>query len=450
MGHRKGITLRALLARYLVTTGALVLLITLIWWTGLMSLMGAGFVLPANTAEQAAYAAAERMRQTGAMDDAARSSLFDYILLDADGAIVETSLAGRALARARARVARGEAPGKYMMRVPLADGGACVLSFDFAVPYRDEALRGRLPDFQASALVVLMAGLIACMLVTTLRFSGRLKRQIDLLSGVAGQIAGQNLDFEMPRAGIQEIGDVLSAMEALKAALRDSLHRQWMMEQQRQEQMQSLVHDLRTPLTVVEGNAELLAEDAALNAEQRRYAEAIIQSAGNAQACVKALRGALLDEGARPQLQMTELRSWAEGFLEAARALCAGQGVLFALQAEPVTARIDPQEMQRAVMNLIDNAARFTPAGGSVTLSIAEKDSGIALTVADTGPGFTQEALLHGRERFYRGERARGQDGHYGLGLYGAAQTAARHGGDLALQNGAQGGAQATIALPKL
>lgn len=444
MERGKGVTLRGLFVRYLILTGVLAAAIALVWWGCILHAIQAGFVLPAYTGERAARAAAERMRETGALDESVHSSFFDYVLLDESGDMLESSLAVRAQERVKKRLEQGREASDFEMRVPLAEGRVCLLLFDYNTPYGNEALRGRLPNFQVTMFVLLVAGWGTVILLTALSFSRRLKRQIDLLSGVAARVAREDLDFEVPHSGVQEIGEVLDAMGRMKDALKESLSRQWSLEQQRREQMQSLVHDLRTPLTVIEGNAELLQEDGTLDAGQRRCAEAIVQSAESARAYVKELRGALYEETGALNRQKTELSGWVQGFLKSARTLCEGAGLSFQAEASGF-AVMDAQAMQRAVMNLIDNAARFAPAGGRVRLRAEQLAAGAVFIVEDTGPGFTKDALAHGQERFFRDERARGQDGHYGLGLYSAAQTAERHGGRMKLENAEAGGARVTI-----
>ena len=107
----------------------------------------------------------------------------------------------------------------------------------------------------------------------------------------------------------------------------------------------------------------------------------------------------------------------------------------------------------RALVNLVENAARYTPQGGAVTLESrvrrAPDGAGRAVfTVRDTGPGFTPEALAKGMQPLYTGEKSRPQDGHMGLGLTFAADVARRHGGALALRNAAGGGAVAELSFP--
>lgn len=103
-------------------------------------------------------------------------------------------------------------------------------------------------------------------------------------------------------------------------------------------------------------------------------------------------------------------------------------------------------DLLRAVINLLDNAVRFTPPGGSVALSVRLSDGEVTLTVRDSGPGFSAEALAQAGNAFYTAEASRPQDGHMGLGSYFVRRVAQAHGGDLALYNG-NGGAVAEIRL---
>jgi len=136
------------------------------------------------------------------------------------------------------------------------------------------------------------------------------------------------------------------------------------------------------------------------------------------------------------------------------QALCRARGCVFRLVADGTSMLpMRRAELLRALVNLVENAARYTPRGGAVTLEShmrrAPDGAGRAVfTVQDTGPGFTPEALAKGMQPLYTGEKSRPQDGHMGLGLTFAADVARRHGGALALRNAAGGGAVAELSFP--
>ena len=213
--------------------------------------------------------------------------------------------------------------------------------------------------------------------------------------------------------------------------LTDSLQSQWRMEQQRTEQIAALTHDLKTPLTVIQGNAELLEEDT-LSDAQHAQLQAILRGTERARHYLAALRTA----GAAPAVQAPlASHTLTARLAQTARALCAPAGIQFILQEEwQGTIRAAENDLLRAAENLLDNAAAHTPRGGTVTLTVVRENNSFILRVTDTGPGFTAEALTRAGEMFYT-DAARSDSSHQGLGLYSARRTAAAHGGTLRVYN---------------
>ena len=110
--------------------------------------------------------------------------------------------------------------------------------------------------------------------------------------------------------------------------------------------------------------------------------------------------------------------------------------------------QIDAALIERALANLIDNAIRYTPDGGAVTLSAKADADGVALLVADSGPGIAPADVPHVFERFFQGSRHREGRGHAGLGLAIVQRVAQLHGGTAHAGNLATGGAVFTLWLP--
>ena len=208
-------------------------------------------------------------------------------------------------------------------------------------------------------------------------------------------------------------------------------------------------HDLKTPLSIVSGSAELLEEDA-LSPAQRERVDAILRSAGRIRDYMEQLR-ALTAAGGPAEVggrATAELSALAEGWAAAGRGLCAPRGLRFSLDcpaSRPCT--LFRSELDRAVLNLLDNAARFTPEGGAVRLSAYVEEAVLTVAVEDSGPGFSPEALARAGRGFYTGDASRPREGHMGMGLTFARQTARRHGGTLELSNTGRG-ARAALTLP--
>jgi two-component system, OmpR family, sensor histidine kinase MprB len=208
-------------------------------------------------------------------------------------------------------------------------------------------------------------------------------------------------------------------------------------------------HELRTPLTSLRTNLDLLSQnETTASAAQLRPAErAALLADLRAQIAelavlVDDLVALSRDESAPAgELLPVDLSEVVDRAVERVRRR--GQGLHFDVEAEPWELIGDDAALERAITNLLDNAAKWSPPGGTVTVRLADG----ALTVADNGPGIADADLPHVFERFYRSPEARAMSGS-GLGLAIVAQVVARHGGTVHAGRGPDGGAVMTVELP--
>ena len=447
MAKRKLTSLRSVLLRYLLLCGGGCALILVLWWVIFMQLINIGFLLPAVASAQACADARETVASMTAdtFDSLQISDLCRWAVVQND-TVLQTNMDDRHLKIALNAFHGGSGNPGYQYDVKMADGSFCLLQYDYATPYADPALRDTLPDFQ-TCYFVLLAALILVWLgwqthCTVRAFAAETAR----LNAAVDAIAARQLEqIDTDGVRIREFAATLQALQTMGRELTDSLQSQWRMEQQRAEQIAALAHDLKTPLTVIQGNADLLAEDA-LSADQQTQVEAILRGTERARHYLAALRTA----GAAPAVQ-TSLASHAltERLAQTARALCAPAGIHFILQEEwQGTIRAAENDLLRAAENLLDNAAAHTPRGGTVTLTVAKENNSFILRVTDTGPGFTPEALAKAGEMLYT-DAARSDASHQGLGLYFAKKVAQFHGGTLVLSNlSGTHGACAELRLP--
>lgn len=288
MEKRKLISLRGVLLRYLVQTALACVLAAVCWLVLLMVLIDSGLCLPANWAARVSSEAVQDVlpqMTAETFDPSKLDPLCRYVLFagpDSD-AVLTTNMDARHL-RWALEDWRGEQKwhigyAQYYMDAKLQDGTVCRLQFDYAVPYADPALRGVLPDMQTAHLVLGLLLLVGVVAWSTHRTGKFLAREADKLTAAAQSVARQQLDDAVyAKARVREYDAALQALQSVGGQLTDSLQRQWAMEQQQREQIIQLFHKLKTPLTIIEGNAELLAEDD-LTPEQHRQAAAILEGA---------------------------------------------------------------------------------------------------------------------------------------------------------------------------
>ena len=445
--------------------------------------MGSGAVLPANFGEARLDEVEEALAGQTSFDADAIPSAYRYARFGADGALLSSDMPGAQLAAARdvAVPPDGDAPriveatsSSFYSAVSLADGGRCVLSYEIVPQWADKGTRDTLPNPQDLLVWGMLAALVLVVALVALRAGRVITRKMGPLTSAAEAVGRQDLDTPVGGSDVAEVDDVLRAMEAMRLSLKESLEARRAAERRSREQVAALAHDLKTPLTVALGNAELLAEDAAsgaLGADQAACARAVREAALSMDSFVGRIVEASRGQAEGISLAPVDPAALADGLEGAVGKLVAAHGLVLessrtpafkdacsAACAEGALPLWDADALGRAVLNLAGNACNHAR-GDRVSLSFSYDAGARALSIAveDDGPGFSPGALAHGTERFFRGDAARSNaDGeHFGLGLAIASDVAEAHGGRLELSNRADDernvlGARACIVLPLL
>ena len=290
MEKRRLTSLRSVLLQYLVRTALACLLVAVGWLLALMLwIQNGGPFLPANQAAQACQKAAQDVlpgMTAATFDETQLDSLCRYALFAAPDSseVLATNMdAGhlqRAMENRQGKTRWHFGYTQYYMTSKLQDGTVCLLQFDYAVPYADPVLRGVLPDVQTVHCILGILLLVGAVVWSTHRTGRFLTRETEKLTAAAQAVARKDLDSAVfSGAKVREYESTLQALQTMGDALTGSLQKQWAMEQRQREQIIQLSHKLKTPLTIIEGNAELLAEDDDLTAEQKAQVESILQGA---------------------------------------------------------------------------------------------------------------------------------------------------------------------------
>lgn len=210
-------------------------------------------------------------------------------------------------------------------------------------------------------------------------------------------------------------------------------------------------HELRTPLAAIRGNLEVLLRGAQEDPDMLRESLTDIEREVNRLSRMVAdlLTLARAEAGIHPERRPVELDRLLLEVYREARHLA--QGVEVRLGSEDqVQVLGDADQLKQLLLNLVDNSLKYTPAGGTVTLSLYREDSWACLSVADTGVGIAPQDLPHIFERFYRGkgDGRRGRRTGLGLGLPIAQWIAQEHGGEIRVESRPGQGSTFTVRLP--
>ena len=239
------------------------------------------------------------------------------------------------------------------------------------------------------------------------------------------------------------INGLLSRLEAAVARREEALSRQ-------RRFAADASHELRTPLTSISGYAQMLEEWGLRDPETAREGvEAIRQESERMRRLVEGLlaltRG---DEGAPLEIKDHDLAAVAEEVVQTARTAADAKIALSYLPPEqPVNAPFDRNRIRQVASIFLDNAVKYTPEGGKVTVRVRETNGWAALEISDTGAGIPEDQLPLIFERFYRADKARASSGA-GLGLSIARQIADAHGGKIEVESKPGEGSTFTLLLP--
>lgn len=215
--------------------------------------------------------------------------------------------------------------------------------------------------------------------------------------------------------------------------------------------MGDAAHELRTPLTVLRSRAEVaLARDPDLGEDRDALVAIQRESARLGNIVENLLLLARSDAGARPVAQdNVYLDDVVSDVVSAAQPLAERAAVtLHIADFEEAIVRGDAGLLHQLVMIILDNAIKFTPAGGNVRLSVSRGSEGGVLTVRDTGAGIPPEHIAHVFERFYRGDAARARAEGAGLGLSIAKWIADAHGAKITIHSEPGAGTEVTLRFP--
>ncbi|MFH0750794.1 MAG: HAMP domain-containing sensor histidine kinase [Chloroflexota bacterium] len=379
------------------------------------------------------------------------------------GEIIVTAAVGGTYGRtlgARPEPGQGREPLSATHRFGPLQGGA------LGEPWGIEAVLANPYTTRASTLgtitgliaIAAIGALLATLLISTY-LAARFTRPLRRLGEATRRLGAGDLSGRVPAAELEssyaEVADLARQFNAMAERLEESVNLLRRDRDRSRDFLADVSHELRTPLAALGMNTELLqgqaGSDPATRAEflatSRQQLDRLDWLAHNLLELSKLESGLL-----RLDLRPDDLRSTAESAFEQAEPAARRRGVAMELRLPPDPVRIqhDPQRIGQVAANLLGNAIKFTPAGGSVVLTLEPHRDGARLEVRDTGVGIDASEIPHIFERFYRGSRANEARGSgSGLGLAIVRSIVDMHGGRITLESRLGAGTAFTVILPR-
>lgn len=268
----------------------------------------------------------------------------------------------------------------------------------------DQSIR----DVLLVAMVVAVLASVALAIV----LSRMIARPLAEVGAAARRVAGGDLAARVPRAAPDELASLADSFNQMAAELEES-------ERQRRDIIANTAHELRTPLTNLEGYLEAI-RDGVIEADMQTY-ESLLEETERLVRLAHSLDDLAAGDRAAKQAHPVEvdLAALLGAAVELARpSFEARRLTLERRWREPLPARADPDQFAQVLANLLQNAARYAPEGGTVALSAEQREDTVLVSLSNSGEGIPGADLPHLFERFYRVEKSRDRAlGGAGIGL---------------------------------
>lgn len=374
-------------------------------------------------------------------------------VIDSDGYVVakSASLGGQELPVSPSLIERGFAQGVAIETVPAGDGAKLRIMVS-PLPMEDETLllevaqpSGYIDDTMNQArwiiIVSVLVALALSVMLGRLIFRGALSPVSQLTQTARSIESGRDLSRRVGYRGpMDEIGQLASTFDHMIERLDRVFKSQ-------EHFVADASHELRSPLTVIRGNLDLIKRSRGETERQESLKAIELETVRMTKVVEDLLSLAETDSGRWGEQQTVLLKEVLDDETKRARAVSGSRKIVIR-RAEDLTVTGDKHQLRQLLGNLIDNAIRHTPEGGIISLSLYQDGEWARLEVEDTGVGIPDAELPRIFNRFYRVDKARSRKrGGAGLGLALVKQIAEQHGGKVTVKSVTGSGSTFTVWL---
>jgi len=328
-----------------------------------------------------------------------------------------------------------------------------------AQQHKREQLREDIDGETRDTALLVGAGLIAGLTGAALLFSGlisSMRRPLEELVEASGRLAGGDLDARVKVGGLSETAALGSAFNEMAAELQRRAGERDQLETMKDEFVLTASHELRSPLTSVQGFAELLMlERDKLSPKQADTVEIILDNTRHLVRLLNDLLDLARSDAGRLTIKPTptDTGPLVEDAARTMRSQTEAKGQSLHLQADPNLPRInvDSDRIRQVLVNLLTNAHEYCPEGAAISVTAKRRDAEVEMVVSDDGPGMAADQLEHIFERFTRGDAGLTQHvGGTGLGLAISKSLVELHGGTIEAESISGRGSAFHVRLPTI
>jgi len=447
VGNKK--SLRYLISKYAIIELVYTLFIIGLFYVGLNVLLNAGVVYPANYAD----IQSEKVEvgfKTKDWTPAEIPYYYDFLYLK-DGKIIENTIDKKYDDLVQEAIKNGkstsdEVIGSNIFKAYAMGNRQLVIRYRVNVIFTNKKLYKLFENFECGYIVLILIIWFLGFALFLIRSSNILKREIHKIAMANDNISRMDLDYEREYSKYKEIDGVLVSIDVLAENLKKSLGEQWDMQVKQKELVEQLTHDIRTPITLIKGNLELLKEEnPGLSSD--RFAD-ISNGIDRLEKYIKKLKKfSYTMEGKKDVVSDEVILYW----IEIMSGICRLNGLnLEVIKSDCSNIKLDKEEVAVALQNIVTNAVEYSKKGSKITVEFKDEPEEFILTVRDEGTGFNKDLLPLLTEKFISG-KVKDKSNKHGLGLWVVKNIVSANNGNLYLKNytGVTAGAEVKMVFNK-
>jgi signal transduction histidine kinase len=342
-------------------------------------------------------------------------------------------------------------------RLAAATHPAAARATIIAQQHKRQSLRNDIDGETRDTALLVGAGLIAGLTGAALLFSGlisSMRRPLEELVEASGRLAAGDLETRVKIGGLSETATLGAAFNEMAAELQRRAGERDQLETMKDEFVLTASHELRSPLTSVQGFAELLMlERDKLSSKQVDTAEIILDNTRHLVRLLNDLLDLARSDAGRLTIKpaLTGVEPLVEDAVRTMRSQteAADQALYSEIEADLPQVNVDRDRMRQVLVNLLTNAHEYSPAGATIEVTAVRRNAAIEIAVSDDGPGMAEDQLEHIFERFTRGDAGLTQHvGGTGLGLAISKSLVELHGGTIGADSAPGHGSTFRVLLP--
>lgn len=447
MGNKK--SLRYLISKYAIIELVYTLFIIGLFYVGLNVLLNTGVVYPANYAD----IQSEKVEvgfKTKDWTPAEIPYYYDFLYLK-DGKIIENTIDKKYDDLVQEAIKNGkstsdEVIGSNIFKAYTMGNRQLVIRYRVNVIFTNKKLYRLFENFECGYIVLILIIWFLGFALFLIRSSNILKREIHKIAMANDNISRMDLDYEREYSRYKEIDGVLVSIDVLAENLKKSLGEQWDMQVKQKELVEQLTHDIRTPITLIKGNLELLKEEHS-DLSSERFAD-ISNGIDRLEKYIDKLKKfSYTMEGKKDVVSNEVILYW----IEIMSGICRLNGLnLEVIKSDCSNIKLDKEEVAAALQNIVTNAVENSKKGSKITVEFKDEPEEFILTVRDEGTGFNKDLLPLLTEKFISG-KVKDKSNKHGLGLWVVKNIVSANNGNLYLKNytGVTAGAEVKMVFNK-